>query len=99
MWNSQKILLENAIFARANIIGIEVHAYAGRLFTRSVDAYLQALLQVYNAFFYEENNRFLGVREDKWNEIFWFQTRNMRTALLSTKEYKFELILENSHAQ
>ena len=52
---SSKLTLENKIFARANQLQAAVHGYGGKLISSSDDTYLQALLGLYNAYFYAEN--------------------------------------------
>ena len=52
---SCKLKLENSIFARAYRLAVPVHSCLGRLSSPSSDAYLGALLYVYNAFFQADN--------------------------------------------
>ncbi len=52
---SSKLALENNIFARAAVLQTAVHSCQGKLVSWSKDACLQALLKVYNAYFYREN--------------------------------------------
>lgn len=89
----QKIELENAIFARAACVGASVYARSGRLVSPCKEACLQALLQVYNAFFYEENFENFCTQENSLLAFAYFQNRPSRTPVLSAKEYNFELIL------
>ncbi len=89
---AQKISLENCIFARAGQLQMAVHARAGRLVSGSGDAYLQALLRVYNAFFYQENRQNFCAQENGLAGIKNFPYRFSRVPILSDKEYKFELI-------
>lgn len=51
MSNSQKLGLENRIFARASACGATVHAVRGGLFSPSANAELQILIFYYNLFF------------------------------------------------
>lgn len=52
---SSKLTLENKIFARAAALQTAVHGRQGQLVSPSKDAYLQALLSLYNAYFFREN--------------------------------------------
>lgn len=90
---SQKISLENAIFARADQLQMAVHARAGRLVSHAKDAYLQALLRAYNAFFYQENRQNYEAQENGLEGLKEFPFRFSRVPILSDKEYKFELIV------
>ncbi len=89
----QKIELENAIFARAACMGAPVHARSGRLVSPCKEACLQALLHVYNAFFYAENWKDFCTQEDLLLPLAYFKNHPSRTPILSAKEYNFELIL------
>ena len=60
---SAKIDLENRIFARAARLSAPVDGVRGRLSSPADDAYLQALLNVYNRFFLDEN-RVLFLEEE-----------------------------------
>ncbi len=52
---ASKLTLENKIFARAAALQTAVHSCQGKLVSWSQDAYLQALLTLYNAYFHREN--------------------------------------------
>lgn len=65
---SQKLYLENRIFARAAALGARVDARGGRLTCVHPDAELTACLCAYNVFFAAANARLLP-RED-WRD-FW----------------------------
>lgn len=60
---AQKLALENKIFACADKLRYVIFSKNGRLFCPKSDAYLQALLCVYNRFFGAENARLF--REEK----------------------------------
>ncbi len=93
----QKIELENAIFARAACAGAPVYACGGRLLSACKEACLQALLQVYNAFFCEENFENFCAQENSLLAFSYFKNHPARTPILSAKEYNFELILGGKH--
>ncbi len=52
---AKKLKLENDIYFRAACLGVTVAGVRGRLRTLSTDAYLNALIRVYNRFFGIEN--------------------------------------------
>ena len=94
----QKIRLENCIFARAAQLQAAVYARAGRLVSASPDSCLQALLRLYNAFFYEDNWRNFCVQEDSLEAIKLFFGSSVCVSILVSKEYKFDLILGGKNA-
>lgn len=94
----QKITLENTIFARAELLRVAVCGKAGRLISSSTDAYLQALLYVYNAFFYEENWNDYCTQENDLEGFYNFRQMSVRTPVFLGKEYKFELIMGEKNA-
>jgi len=61
---SSKIALENKIFAQASRLQSSVHGCGGKLISSSKDVYLQALLNVYNTFFYRENYFQCGAQDN-----------------------------------
>ena len=95
---SQKIELENNIFAQAAKLHAQVYARGGRLFSSSKDRYLQALLGVYNAFFYKENRGNFCVEEEYLEGLHQVTKQTVRTPVFSTKDYKFELIMGGKNA-
>ncbi|MBQ3666943.1 MAG: hypothetical protein II913_02660 [Elusimicrobiaceae bacterium] len=95
---SRKIELENNIFAQAAKLHAQVHTRGGRFFSSSKDRYLQALLDVYNAFFYKENRDNFCVEEEYLEGLYYVNRQAVRTPLFSAKDYKFELIVGGKNA-
>lgn len=81
MPSSQKLDLENRIFARAARVRAEVDGAGGELISPSPDACLQVMLSVYNAFFADENRAFLGPGPKEENELFWREFERERVCL------------------
>lgn len=94
----QKIMLENLIFSWAELLRVPVYGKVGRLISSSPDVHLQELLNMYNAFFYEENWKNFCAYENNLEGLCNFQKISARTPLLSGKEYKFELIIGGKDA-
>lgn len=68
---TQKLALENKIFAYADRRGYALFARQGMLFCPQADGYLQALITVYNRFFKRQNQRFLsGQPAENWPRLF-----------------------------
>jgi len=82
MTYSQKIDLENGIFARAGRMGACVEARAGELLCADPDVCLQVMISVYNAFFAKENRALCGDEGEEW-ACFWraFWRREIRGGL------------------
>ena len=66
-----RIDLENLIFARAAQVHASVDGVRGEWVSPSGDIVLQVLISVYNAFFAEENKRFLAESQDRAETVFW----------------------------
>lgn len=95
----QKIELENSIFARAEQVQAPVYSRLGKLISPSRDQLLQALLRVYNAFFYQTNWENFCSTESVLNEWERCCALVSHAPVLSKKEYKFELILGGKYGQ
>lgn len=92
---AQRIKLENAIYASASKLRTVIHARGGRLVCTEKNAYLQALLEVYNAFFGEDNWKNFCTHEYRPRQL---KGILFHTVLLSKKEYKFELLVGGNNA-
>lgn len=92
-----KLELENQIFARAYRLGVVIHAREGALFSAAPDAKLQALMDVYNAFFRAENfAAFCTPQEVLQGREAYLRQRSYApglTRIYHPKELNFELIL------
>lgn len=97
--NSQRLYLENKIFARAAQLGVVVHARQGQLLADRQDALLRQLITVYNAFFYEDNRRIFCAQENGLEKWFCFAKRPSRSVLFAPNEYKFELMMEGKYVR
>lgn len=68
---SQKINLENRIFGVAARQHVCVRSRSGRLYARTSDPLLKALLEVYNGFFSDFSEREESSRQIRAYEKFW----------------------------
>ncbi len=91
--NQQKLQLENRIYARSHKLQIPVYARGGRLVCITQDACMNALVNIYNAFFYEDNwENFCRTDYASQGHIPLYAGCN-KTTVLSASEYLFELII------
>ena len=91
----KRINLENAIFARAAQLHEKIWSKNGALLTAAVDAYLLALISVYNQFFQVENQQcFPEATEDVWANFFTSSVR-FGGRLLPFQDLKSELFFES----
>ncbi len=94
---SQKIDLENLIFARAACLHASVHAKYGGLISSCEDEELQRLLGLYNLLFRAENFKVFCSAQDALEQRQAYVAQRARlpglTRIYSVKDLNFELIL------
>ena len=91
---STRLKLENLIFWRAAHLHVTVLGKNGHLLTTSQDAFLQALLQIYNGFFSSQNQRtFKEITRCLWLDYLMNQLP-FQGGLIPFQESKNEIEIE-----
>ncbi len=94
---SQKIDLENLIFARAAYLHASVHAKYGGLLSPCKDGPLQALMYVYNVLFRVENFKVFCSPQEALEQRHAYLVQRARspglTRIYSARDLNFELII------